>query len=470
MIIRNARIVTINMEKEVIQNGYVVVEGSIIKEIGQSGDLKSYENSDKVIDAEGKILLPGLINLHNHPCASLLRATGRDMPLEEWVMKVAIPMISSLSPEILAFGSRYQAAEQLLTGTTTSLVHTVNINDAYSFEQLFRPAAELGLRQIVAKELRDAPKKPFNPEAPIPKYARPLDEELKLAREMIKKWDGAYGGLVRGAIAIEAGAAWLLGNATSEDIIKKGEKLARELNVPITCHISATPHIAYKAFRNITGKGEIEYLDGLGVLSDRWIFVHSLNLTDDEIKRISDVGARIAHCPMSNAYSADGVARLPKFLEHDIRTGLGTDGCYVCGTPDMFEVMSFARLIQNAKAYDPSCITPEQSLELATIGAARVLGLEDEIGSIEVGKKADFILIDPYHPAVQPIIDLPQALVHSVRGTYVTDVFVNGKMVVDNGKLVGVDQRQLAKDAVKYSDLLIAAAGLEKLRIIWYKK
>jgi 5-methylthioadenosine/S-adenosylhomocysteine deaminase len=133
----------------------------------------------------------------------------------------------------------------------------------------------------------------------------------------------------------------------------------------------------------------------------------------------------------------------------------------------MFEVMSFARLIQNVMAYDPNCITPEQALELATIKAAQVLGLEKEIGSIEVGKKADFILVDPYHPAVQPIIDLPQALVHSVRGHYVTDVFVNAKRVVSNSKLVGLDEKELARDALKYSNKLLSAAGLNGLRINW---
>ncbi len=325
------------------------------------------------------------------------------------------------------------------------------------------------MRQVVAKELRDAPKNAFNSQAPIPKYARSLEEDLGLAEKVVRECNGKYSGLVRPALAIEAGAAWMLGNATSEAVIREGKRLAQQLGALITCHIAATPHLAYKSFRELTGKGEIEYLDNLGVLSGRWIFVHSLNLTNSEIRRIAGAGARIAHCPISNAYSADGIANLPKFLETGVKTGLGTDRCYVCGTPDMFEVMSFARLIQTGRSYDPNKVTPEQVLEMATIGAARVLGMENEIGSIEVGKKADFIVIDPYQPQVQPIIDLPLSLVHSIRGNYVTDVFVNGRRVVAEGKLQTVDSRELAYQVGEYSSKLIEKAGLGWLREKWKK-
>jgi 5-methylthioadenosine/S-adenosylhomocysteine deaminase len=319
--LKNATIVTMDEKRRVIPKGYVLFDENSIHAVGPMEEQGNETKQDvEVIDVSGKILLPGLINLHNHPCASLLRATSRGFLLEEWVEKIALPMIFNLDNELLAFGSKYQAAEQLLSGTTTSLLHSVNINDESSFEQLFRPAAELGLRQVVAKELRHAPKKAFNQHAPIPNYARSLSEEIKLAEKIINRWNNSYNGLVKCALAIEAGAAWLLGNATSEEIIREGVALAKRLNIPITCHIAATPHIAYKSFKEITAKGEIEYLDSLGVLSNNWIFVHSLNLTDEEIARISEVGARIVHCPISNAYSADGVARLPKFLEHNVKT------------------------------------------------------------------------------------------------------------------------------------------------------
>lgn len=464
-IIKNVQVVTMDDKRKVIPNGYVAIEDSRIREVAE-GDYKVDSPNEEIINGNGKILMPGLINGHDHPCATLLRSTDPGDNLENWVVKVAYPMIGALDEPTLRFGSFYQAGEQLLNGITTGFQHLVNINDENTFRAIIEPAARLGFRQVVGKEIRHAPKKAFNPNVPIPDfYPRTLNQELELAERLIRDWDGKYNGLVHMGLTIEAGFAWLLNNATSPESIKATHELAQRYNILVSSHVAGSPEEYTKAKKTV-GMGEVDFLEYLGVLSDRWLLPHSLNVSEGEIEKIAKAGARIVHDAISNSYSADGIADFPAFMKYGIKTALGTDGRYLAGRADLFETAAYTLQLHNAIAKNPCLVHPWQVLECATIGGARAIGLENEIGSIEAGKKADIILINPYNLSVAPIIDLPQALIHSIRGSDVIDVYVNGERVIADRRLVRADEQELCRDVKKYSDGLIEKAGLQFLRAL----
>jgi 5-methylthioadenosine/S-adenosylhomocysteine deaminase len=292
-----------------------------------------------------------------------------------------------------------------------------------------------------------------------------------VATEIVDRWDGE-GGLIHMGLAIETGANWMLHNATSDEIIIAGVELARQRNLKITNHCSAgTPWLSIKEFEQQTGGGDVDYQERLGALSEHWVFIHSLHLKDRELDQVARSGAGIISNPVSNAYSCDGIAPLKQMFEKDITVGLGTDGTYVNCSPDMVEQMKFTALLQNVTHMDPTLMTAERVIEMATIGSAKAMGLDHLIGSIEVGKKADIVAFDlgRAHSTVgnRPIA----ALVFSAHGTDADTVVINGEVVLRDGDLVGFSgEREALDEATRRAGEVIERAGLaERVYVHWRK-
>lgn len=431
-------LVTVDDERRVIPDGWIRVEDDVITAIGPFDQPAS--PADRTIDLGGKIVLPGLINGHNHHWASMFKNTGEGLLLESWLDEVTIPLKHVLTPGDLRAASYLSTLEQIRTGTTCSLNHINNENDAEAMQAIIEPVVEMGLRQVVTKELRDVPNPVFSTAYPAPSYPRSRDEELALAEELVDRWDGTAGRIHMG-LAIETGANWMLHNTTSDEIIQGGVELARRRGLKITNHCSAgTAWLSIKEFRDMTGGGDIDYLVRLGALSDNWVMIHCLWLTDREIEHMARAGVSVVTNPVSNAYSADGITPLRRMFDAGLTVGLGTDGAYVNCSPDMVEQMKFAALIQNLTHLDPAFMSAERVIEMATIDGARAIGLDHLIGSLEVGKRADIVAfdLDNAHATVgnRPI----SALVFSAHGTDVDLVMVDGRLLLLDGELVGFDE------------------------------
>ena len=300
---------------------------------------------------------------------------------------------------------------------------------------LIEPVVEVGIRQVVTKELRQTPSPPFSSSYPAPPHLRSSEEEIVLAEEIISRWENK-GGVIDMGLAIETGANWMLHNATSDEMIREGVALAQRRNLKITNHCSAgTPGLSIKEFEQHTGGGDVDYLVRLGALVENWVLIHSLHLKDREIDHVARAGAG-GRCPVSNAYSCDGIAPLRSMFEAGIEVGLGTDGTYVNCSPDMVEQMKFAALIQNVTHFDPTFISAERAIEMATINTARAIGLGDVVGSLEVGKRADIAVFD-LAGAHTTVANRPVgALVFSAHGTDVDTVLINGEIRLRSGQLV----------------------------------
>ena len=468
LLLTNGYIVTVDPDRRVIESGWVEVQGDSIAALGEMSELGD-RSAEETIDLGGKMLLPGFVNGHNHHWGSLFKNTGEGLLLEEWLDAVALPLGTRLDNADLKVAAYLGAIEQIRTGTTCSLNHVVLLNDPDSIGAMVGPAVEVGVRQLVTKELRETPDPPFSERHAAHPHVRDHDEELALANEVIDRFDG-QGGLIHMGLAIETGANWMLHNATSDEMIMAGLELAERRGLKITNHCSAgTPWLSIREFEKQTGGGDVDYLFELGALADSWIFVHVLHLKARELDHVARCGASVITNPVSNAYSCDGIPPMRALMDADFTVGLGTDGTYVNCSPDMVEQMKFAALIGNATHFDPTLMTAERVIEMATIGSATAMGLDHLIGSVEAGKRADLAIfdLDKAHSTVgnRPIA----ALVFSAHGTDVDTVLVNGEIVLRDGDLVGFDdEREVLEEARIRAKEAIERAGLdERVFVPW---
>jgi 5-methylthioadenosine/S-adenosylhomocysteine deaminase len=471
LLLTHGYLVTVDPARRVIRDGWIRIDDDRIGAIGAMADLGEVPESDdlEVIDLAGKVVVPGFINGHNHHWGSLFKNTGEGLLLEPWLDIVTLPLMMQLGLEDLRVAAYLGAVEQIRTGTTCSLNHVVNINDTETMEAIISPVLEVGIRQVVTKELRQTPQPPFSKRYDARPHIRPLKEEIALAEQIINKWDGA-GGLIHMGLAIETGANWMLHNATSDEMIIEGVELARRRNLKITNHCSAgTPWLSIREFQDATGGGDVDYLVKLGALVDNWVLIHSLHLKDREIEHVARAGASIITNPVSNAYSCDGIAPVKSMFRSGVNVGLGTDGTYVNCSCDMVQQMKFAALIQNISHFDPTLISAERAIEMATINSAKALGIDHLVGSIEVGKKADLAIFD-FNKAHITVPNRPVgALVFTANGTDVDTVVVNGKIRLRDGELVGfTGERELLKEATARATEVIHRAGLaERVFVDW---
>lgn len=473
LLLRNAYVVTVDSERRVLRNGWIRVEGDQIVGLGDMSDPPPERAGDEVetIDLHGMLAMPGLLNGHNHHWASLFKNTGEGLLLEPWLDLVTLPLMFQLTPEDLRIAAYLGAIEQIRTGTTCSLNHVVNVNDHETMAAIVEPVVDVGIRQLVTKELRDTPDPPFSTRYPAYPHVRGLAEELSLAEEIVDAYDGR-GGLVHMGLAIETGANWMLHNATSDEIITAGVELAQRRNLKITNHCSAgTPWLSIKDFEEETGGGDVDYLLKLNALVDNWVLIHALHLKDNEIEAVARSGASVVSNPVSNAYSCDGIARLKEMFEAGVNVGLGTDGTYVNCSPDMVEQMKFTALINNVTHLDPTLITAERVIEMATINTAKAMGIDHLVGSLEVGKKADIAVFDLGKAHVTVPNRPVGALVFSAHGTDVDTVVVNGEVRLRHGDLVGFDREQeVLSEARARAATVIEKAGIsDRVYVDWQK-
>jgi 5-methylthioadenosine/S-adenosylhomocysteine deaminase len=469
-LLTNGYIVTVDPERRVIPHGWIRVEDDSIAGIG-SMDEPDRSSADETVDLHGMLTLPGFINGHNHHWGSLFKNTGEGLLLEPWLDLITLPLGAQLSNDDLRIAAYLGAIEQIRTGTTCSLNHIVLNTDEETMAAIIEPVLDVGIRQLVTKELRQTPEPAFSSTYGANPHIRAQEEELALATEIIDRWQDA-GGLVRMGLAIETGANWMLHNATSDEIIREGVALAQRKNLKITNHCSAgTPWLSIREFELATGGGDVDYLVRLGALVDNWVLIHCLWLKDREIEHIARSGASVVTNPVSNAYSCDGIAPVKQMFQAGVNVGLGTDGTYVNCSPDMVEQMKFAALIQNVTHLDPTLMTAERVIEMATINCARALGMDDLIGSLEVGKRADIVAFDlnKAHATVgnRPIA----ALVFSAHGTDVDTVLINGRVRLREGRLVGFDrEEEVLEEARRRAREAICRAHLDQRVFVDWRK
>jgi 5-methylthioadenosine/S-adenosylhomocysteine deaminase len=423
LLISGGEVHTVDPEGTVHPGGWVLVEDSKIAGVGPAG---SEPGTGDRIDASGSIVVPGFINTHQHPWYNLFKGLGSGMRLEQWIQNLLAPTARALQPADLEASMRLACVEMVGSGTTTCLNHSVSNLDEEGVEATLRPVEESGMRQVLAKEIRPDP----------------IEAQIDLAEAVHKRWHGSADGRVAIAFVIEATAHWVAMGTCSDELVLRGHELATRLGVRVSSHFAGgtmSREQGYLKFVREMGRTDFEFLHLLGVLDETWLLAHAIYPRDRDLELVAASGATVSHCPTSESSRGAGITPVRRMLDAGITVSLGSDGPMVDTSVDMVEQMKAVRLIQNQVRLDPSAITPEQALRMATIDGARSIGLEDRIGSIEKGKEADIAVFDLEQPASAVCHDALGLLVHSLRGRDVRSLLCAGELLVTEGRLTRVD-------------------------------
>lgn len=420
ILIKNALILSPNTNFSEKQS--VLIKDDKIHEI--ASDI-SDENVGKVIDADGKILLPGLINTHTHLSMTLFRGLADDLSLDSWLNDHIWPMEANLNSEYCYIGALLGVVELIKSGTTT-------FSDMYFYmEDVARAIDESGIRACLSYGMID------------------FGDEDRRKAEITKNMDlfKNCNNMADGRISVFLGPHSPY--TASQELLMKTRQLANENNMKIHIHISETQ----KEISDVLDEKKLrpfEYLDKIGFLGPDVIAAHCVWLTDSEIEIIKKHDVKVSHNPCSNMKLASGISPVSKLLENDVCVSIGTDGASSNNNLDLIEELKTASLLQKVSTLNPKVLTSDEAIEMATINGARTLGLEDEIGSIEVGKKADIILIDTNVANMTPQSStLSSNIIYSANGSNVDTTICNGKILMENKKLNFLDEDEIIKKARK---------------------
>lgn len=430
-LIRNVTILTMNEKKDIIENGVLIVKDHIIYDIGSIDLIDKYKDYT-IIDGKEGILIPGMVNCHTHNSMVIFRSLGDDVA--DRLTKYLFPLEKMiLDKEVVYLGAKYGASELALGGVTT-------FADMYYFEdEVAKATEEVGLRAVLGETVVNF----ISPDTDKP-YGG-----IEYAKDYIKKWKGNK--LITPAIAPHA--------TYSLDSIhfKKCHDLAVLEDIPILIHIAETKQERDK-FQKEYNLSPVKYLESIGFLDKRVLGAHLIYIDDEDIEILKKRQVGVSHNMGANAKGAHGISPAYKMYKDDLRIGLGSDGPMSGNTIDIFSQMGLVAKFHKFYNDDRTIFTAKEILEMGTIGGARALHMENEIGSIELGKKADLVLIETDSVNMQPIYDPYSVLVYSANASNVEMVMVNGEIVVRDKKLINVDYKSLAAEMRKLRDRINNAA------------
>jgi 5-methylthioadenosine/S-adenosylhomocysteine deaminase len=411
-----------------INKGSILIEDDKIAEINRNLDSN---DADKVIHGEGKVLIPGLINTHTHLSMTLMRGLADDLLLDTWLNDYIWPTEANLEGENCYVGAKLACAEMIKSGTTTC-------NDMYFFmDQVAKAIDESGMRGNISHGMLDMGDE------------EKRKVEFKESLRIIDKCHNTADGRIKVSIGPHAPYT------CSIELLNWVRKEASQKGVRIHIHVSETEFEVKNIIETYEGR-PFEYLNRIGFLDDDVLAAHAVWLSDSEMEIIKEKGVKLSHNPTSNMKLASGVSPVPKMMDMGINLSLGTDGVASNNNLDMLEEMKIASLLQKVNTFDPTVLKADNVFKMATLGGAAALGWEREIGSIEVGKKADLALINMKAPHLTPYRHPISHLVYSANGGDVDTVICNGKLLMEERELLTMDEKQILEEAEETSQDLLS--------------
>jgi 5-methylthioadenosine/S-adenosylhomocysteine deaminase len=434
-LVTHGTVVTVNPRREIISDGAILVVDGRIARIGSAAEMAD-TSAETVVDASGQVVMPGLINAHTHTAYYIMRGLGMDRILLDWLQETVWPWLTAMDEEDVYIASMLGYVECLRSGTT-SLIDNQNYPTYHNhhYDAAARAAARSGLRVTFACGFSDI------------RFVSPPDfidvpERIEAeCRRMIRTWHG------QGRLAVVISPINLL--YCSEESIRRALKVMRDTGVGMHTHVAESKQ-EYQAMVERLGKGYLEAFHDMGAMSDRFQSVHSVWISDHEIELLAQAHATVVYNPTANMLLASGIAPITKLQAAGVNVALGTDNPN--NSNDMLEAMKFAGLLQKVGTLEPLATPAPDVLEMATINGARALHLADRIGSLEVGKQADLILVDMRRLHNTPMHDPVAALVYSASGSDVTYVMVDGEILLREGQVTFLDEGDLIADGQRRAD------------------
>lgn len=445
LLVRKGTIVTMDSRHTVWSNGAIAVKDGVIVDVGESSRLETLFHAAQVLDASGMYVFPALINTHTHLYQTLLKGMGDDRDLMNWIDVLINPVVPHLTKELVSVGAKLGAMEALHSGTTTVLDYMVDIPDTEIYDAIIEAAEEVGVRLYLGRGLSNLPRKGQA-------NATPITESLQDVRRLRNRY--------KERIMLAPNMSFVL----TQEALQAIRRVAEEEDFLITLHTNEVPYDNL-AIRRTHNMSNVEYLESLGLLSPRLLAVHCVHLTESEVQLFAQYGVAVSYNPVSNMYLGSGFPPVHRMKACGLRIGLATDGAASNNSQDMIEALKFAALYPKGVLQDPHVITARDVLHMATRGAAEAMGLSDQLGSLEPGKKADFFLFDPMaSPKSVPLLDPISTLVYSSSIQNVRTVVMDGVIRMQDGAILGVDERRILSEAQEIAEKLIAISGIHWLR------
>lgn len=411
-------VVTLDQDSRVIENGAVAVQDDCIVAVGPAVELERTCRPSARLELEHGLVMPGLVNVHTHAPMSCLRGIADDLPLMTWLQEYIFPVEAKLNSEIVYQATLLSIMEMIRSGTTC-------FSDMYLFaKDVARAVDQSGMRGWLSEPLYDFPSPNYGELAAGFDY---VDELFDLYREHP---------------LITIAAAPHSTYTCAPDLLVRLKEKAEQNQAIFHIHLSETRE-EVETIQQRFGLTPVRHLDKLGLLDSRMTAAHCVVLDVGEIELLARRGVKVAHCPESNMKLASGVAPVPQMLEAGLVVGLGTDGCASNNDVDLFTEMDTAAKLHKVHTLDPTVMSAEQTLSLTTMGGARLLGVEDQIGSLAPGKKADLIVLDLNQPHLTPLYHIPSHLVYAARGSDVVHSVINGKIVMKNRQFTTLDEKDI---------------------------
>ena len=433
LLVLGGTVVTMDSGKRVIEDGAVAIRGDAIVSVGPRQEVESRYDAARTINAQGKIVMPGLINSHAHAAMSLFRGLADDLSLDDWLQIFIFPAEArNVTEDFAAWGTKLSLLEMLRGGITTYA-------DMYYFEDaVARVTKEAGMRGVLGETIIDFP-------APDNKT---LDQAYSYTQKFLDHWKSDP--LIVAAVAPHSIYT------CSEKTLEDSAALARKNTAPILIHIAEAP-FELEQSREKHGLTPVAYLGRIGVLGPDVLGAHCIAVNSADIAMLAHFGVGCSHNPSSNMKTAAGVMPVIEMLAAGVPVGLATDGAASNNNQDLFEEMDLAAKLQKISRMDPRALPAAQVVEMATIGGARALHLEKRIGSLEAGKQADLIIIDTIAPHATPMYNVYSELVFALKATDVRTVLIAGRVIMDERKMLTLNEDEILQKAREYQKRIAAS-------------
>lgn len=424
-------VITMDPQRRVLSDGAVAVRGERIVAVGPRGELERQYRARQRLGGPDRLIAPGLVNTHTHAAMSLLRGIAADLRLQDWLERYIFPAEAKLvKADFVRWGTRLACLEMALGGITTYA-------DMYYFEEVVAEAtAEAGLRGVLGETILRFPA----PDAPTP------EEALAYTERFLRRFR-------KHPLIVPAVAPHAL-YTNRDETLQAARDLADRYDVPLLIHLAETRQEREEilARRKAT---PVAVLDALGLFRGRTVAAHGIWVDESDLRTLQARRVGVAHCPSSNMKLASGIAPVGRMLELGIAVGLGTDG--PAGSNDdlnLFEEMDLAAKLQKVATGNPEALPAARALEMATIQGARALGLDQETGSLEAGKRADLISVRLEAPHAVPLYDPVAQLVYALKSTDVEDVMVNGRLIVRGRRMLTLNSAEVLGKAAQFAGLV----------------
>jgi len=438
ILIKGGTLLTMD-EQDAIVRGDLLIRDGLITSVGETG-----QTADVVIDAGGCAVLPGFVQTHIHLCQTLFRGAADDLPLLDWLKKRVWPMEAAHTAASIKASAKLGIAELIKGGTTCALtMETVNHT-----EEVFRVVEDSGFRATVGKCMMDK-----GDDVPAALH-EDTEASIRESLALLEAWHGKADGRIRYCFAPRFALS------CTRELLTRVAQLARERNVIVHSHASENRNEC-ALVESETGLRNVAYLDSIGLSGRHVVLAHCVHLDAAEFETLASTGTNVAHCPSSNLKLGSGIAEITRMLDGGVSVSLGADGAGCNNRLDMFTEMRSMALLQKAM-HGPEVVPAKQALRIATIGGAKALALEKQIGTLEAGKHADVIVINLDSLHSTPSSDDPaSALVYSAQTSDVRSVVIDGRVVMKDRELLTLDESSVVQNANREAAELIKRAGID---------